>query len=92
MLVWSPTKEKSFLTVVKYQTIFNFQKLNNNNNKKYPVKLLEDCDNYSLVFKELIVLYFLIKLWKCPCRRLSRKKSMFVFNSRDMTANRGIIS
>lgn len=56
--------------MVKYQTIFNFQKLNNNNNKKYPVKLLEDCDNYSLVFKELIVLYFFNQVMKMSLQKI----------------------
>lgn len=55
--------------MVKYQTIFNFQKLNNNN-KKYPVKLLEDCDNYSLVFKELIVLFFFNQVMKMSLQKI----------------------
>lgn len=59
--------------MVKYQTIFNFQKLNNNN-KKYPVKLLEDCDNYSLVFKELIVLYFFNQVMKMSLQKIKKKK------------------
>lgn len=59
--------------MVKYQTIFNFQKLNNNN-KKYPVKLLEDCDNYSLVFKELIVLYFFNQVMKMSLQKIKQKK------------------
>ena len=59
--------------MVKYQTIFNFQKLNNND-KKYPVKLLEDCDNYFLVFKELIVLYFFNQVMKMSLQKIKQKK------------------
>ena len=55
--------------MVKYQTIFNFQKLNNNN-KKYPFKLLKDCDNYSLVFKELIVLNFFNQVMKMSLQKI----------------------
>lgn len=60
--------------MVKYQTIFNFQKLNNNNNKKYPVKLLEDYNNYSLVFKELIVLFFFNQVMKMSLQKIKQKK------------------